>query len=85
MAKVKRVLVSIDEAQLLDFKKVSERFKKHFGIPVTLSGLIRHSLWNYSVIMTHLMQNFDRTWTGEKVVEHFLRLAEKQQMKKEKA
>ncbi len=85
MAKTKRVLVTIDEAQLLGFKEVSRRFSKHFGIPVTLSGLIRFSLWNYSIMMEHLMDNFDKTWTREKVAEHFLRLAEKQQAKKEKA
>lgn len=85
MARTKKVLVTIDEAQLLDFKEVSRRFTKHFGIPVTLSGLIRSSLWNYSVMMEHLMENFDKTWTREKVAEHFMRLAEKQQMKKEKA
>ncbi len=78
MAKTKNVLVAIDEAQLLDFKEVSQRFKKYFGIPVTLSSLVRHSLWNYLAIMEYLINNILRPWTREKVLDYFLKLSEKQ-------
>jgi hypothetical protein len=85
MAKTKKVLVTVYEDDLTEYKEISYRFKKHFGLNVTLSSLVRHSMSNYLAMMEYLIKNVSKPWNREKILDHFLKLGEKQQMKKEKA